>query len=133
MDYIERQKEITKAESSVQNNEYIQNNMQLQFDKIYDYLDNIKSNIDYLSNISTEHVAQLANLVNIANVGAGIVYFMDESYINNTINWGKTIKFGRSSFAEFHGDTYWLSIDVNGKIGVGIQVNGALYPTWYEK
>ena len=46
MDYIERPKEVVRAESSVQNNEFIQKNMQEQLNKIYDYLDMIATNLN---------------------------------------------------------------------------------------
>lgn len=41
MEKIQRPKEISKTESNVQNNEYIQKNLQTQLNRIYDYLDKI--------------------------------------------------------------------------------------------
>lgn len=46
MDYIERPKEVVRAESSVQNNEFIQKNMQEQLNTIYDYLDKLKDSLN---------------------------------------------------------------------------------------
>ena len=28
-------------------------------------------------------------------------------------------------------DTYWFSVDFSGRIGLGLQLNGAKAPTWY--
>ena len=64
MDYIERPKEVIRAERSVQNNEYVQKNAQGQLNNIYDYLDgvtdefnNITEKIDKESTYSTTETA----------------------------------------------------------------------------
>lgn len=49
MEHIERPKEVSKSELSVQNREQIQKNMQSQFNNIYDYLDLIADNKDEYS------------------------------------------------------------------------------------
>ena len=41
MEKITRPKKPIKSEQSIQTNEYIQKNMQLQINNIYDYLDKI--------------------------------------------------------------------------------------------
>lgn len=41
MEKIKRPKEISRAESNIQNNEYIQKNLQTQLNRIYDKLDEI--------------------------------------------------------------------------------------------
>lgn len=41
MEKIRRPKEISKMESNVQNNEYIQKNLQSQINEIYNYLDKV--------------------------------------------------------------------------------------------
>ena len=46
MEHIERPKKVTKSENAVQNNEYIQKNMQAQLNKIYDYLDKIADRLN---------------------------------------------------------------------------------------
>lgn len=46
---------------------------------------------------------------------------------------GFTIRWGNSSYNTFVDDTYWLSIDADGELRVGVQINGALQPTWYAK
>ena len=47
MDYIERPKEVIRAEASVQSDEFIQKNMQEQLNRIYDYLDGLKGSVLY--------------------------------------------------------------------------------------
>ena len=41
MDYIQRPKQVIRAEQSIQNNEQLQKNVQSQLNRIYDYLDEI--------------------------------------------------------------------------------------------
>lgn len=45
MDYIERPKKVTKAESSIQDNNQMQKNMQTQLNNIYEYLDKLIDSI----------------------------------------------------------------------------------------
>lgn len=59
--------------------------------------------------------------------------FLGVCYYNNTGVYGFTIRWGSSSLGVFVDDTYWLAIRWDGLLAVGIQSNGATYPTWYEK
>lgn len=59
------------------------------------------------------------------------ITILSNSYIGNSESYGYTIRFGGSSMNSFVNDTYWLSVDFTGRIGLGTQVNGAKIPTWY--
>lgn len=61
------------------------------------------------------------------------IYFLNKSYINNSENYGRTIRFGSSSLGGYKEDTYWICFDLNGNFAVGVQVNGATNPVWYNK
>lgn len=64
---------------------------------------------------------------------ASNVYFLNKSYINGSENYGRTIRFGSSSFGRFIDDTYWICFDCNGNFAVGLQINGATNPVWFIK
>lgn len=64
---------------------------------------------------------------------ASNIYFLNKSWINNSENYGRTIRFGSSSLSSYSEDTYWICFDLNGNFAVGVQVNGAAYPVWYMK
>ena len=59
------------------------------------------------------------------------ITILSNSYIGNSASYGYTIRFGGSSMNSFVQDTYWLSVDFSGRIGLGLQLNGAKAPTWY--
>lgn len=46
MEFIERPKKVTRAESSTQNNEQLQKNLQSQINNIYDKLDEIVTKLN---------------------------------------------------------------------------------------
>ena len=64
---------------------------------------------------------------------ASNIYFLNKSYINGSENYGRTIRFGSSSFGSFEEDTYWICFDCYGNFAVGVQINGATNPAWYMK
>ena len=52
---------------------------------------------------------------------------------DNTETYGITIRLGNSTMGTYVDDTYYLTINYTGALRVGCQLNGAAYPTWYEK
>lgn len=58
--------------------------------------------------------------------------FLTDAYGGPT-PYGFTIRWGSSSYNTFVDDTYWLTMDANGELRVGVQVNGAKQPTWHTK
>ena len=68
-----------------------------------------------------------------AKFGLYEVFYFEEVYGNITpIDFGMIIICGYSRPNEWLGDTYYLGINYDGIFYIGVQINGALTPTWYK-
>lgn len=125
MDYIERPKEVVQGEANVQSSEFIQKNTQEQLNRIYDFLDGLVDlKLDSISDSTSNSISNTTNKN---------ITFLGSSYIDNKKDYGFTLRVGYSDLTVWNGDTYWLSCDFNGRIGLGVQINGATSPSWYIK
>lgn len=132
MERIERPKEVIRAEANVQSDEFIQKNAQEQLNRIYDFLDGL---VDLELDVMKESVSDLLkkSIDTISNTTNKNITFLSSSYIDNKKDYGFTLRVGYSDLTVWNGDTYWLSCDFNGRIGLGVQINGATSPSWYIK
>lgn len=111
------------------------NTLQTTINDINNNLTDLRDNDSTLSVIINDCIKQenLRNqLSTFANffLETGKITFLNRCYINNSTDWGFTIRVGESSFGAFRGDTYYIAVNSSLKLGIGIQVNGATTATW---
>lgn len=102
-------------------------------------IEQLKENVTELNSNLTNQIAEISK-----KLGITILHDSDYPYYklsilgraytkDNATTYGFTIKYGNSTVGKWSGDTYYISVSHDGKMLVGVQINSAARPTWYEK